>query len=77
MKQQRIMVSATVITTIASLITGYLIGKYTSQNVNKFKNLLYNLTTPTKLNITIRLMYLLFKRTFLKRKKRMRIARMN
>ncbi|KAG2214798.1 hypothetical protein INT46_006590 [Mucor plumbeus] len=34
MKQQRIMVSATVITTIASLITGYLIGKYTSQNID-------------------------------------------
>ncbi|CAO3651974.1 unnamed protein product [Mucor fragilis] len=31
MKQQRIMVSATIITTIASLITGYLVGKYTSQ----------------------------------------------
>jgi F0F1-type ATP synthase membrane subunit c/vacuolar-type H+-ATPase subunit K len=33
MKQQRIMVSATIITTIASLITGYLVGKYTSQQV--------------------------------------------
>ncbi|KAL9546213.1 hypothetical protein MBANPS3_006769 [Mucor bainieri] len=31
MKQQRIMVSATIITTIASLITGYLVGKYTAQ----------------------------------------------
>ncbi|KAL7312915.1 hypothetical protein PS15m_008620 [Mucor circinelloides] len=31
MKQQRIMVSATIITTIASLVTGYLVGKYTSQ----------------------------------------------
>ncbi|KAG1094583.1 hypothetical protein G6F42_018728 [Rhizopus arrhizus] len=31
MKQQRIMVSATIITTIASLVAGYLVGKYTSQ----------------------------------------------
>jgi hypothetical protein len=33
MPKQNIMVSATVITVIASLATGYFIGKYTSEQV--------------------------------------------